>query len=255
MGLRPAVGRVRLLRTWGGIMDMSMDGSPIIDRTHVEGLFLDAGWNYGGFKAVPASGWCMAHLMATGDAHPVARRFRPDRFLTGHPLAEEGTGTPHNPHCEQGPGRLPRATADALLEARLFSVLLPPAIGGHGGGHADVCDVIEELSRADAAAGWCVSIGTTNNTGMAEGLPPALAALEVAGGPSYSPFSTKFDPMRILRIEVQHDALKRAVDNLKKNPDLRYISDGDPAVVSVPASTSEKLGNLADKLGRPVITY
>ncbi|NLG67301.1 MAG: polysaccharide deacetylase family protein [Actinobacteria bacterium] len=81
------------------------------------------------------------------------------------------------------------------------------------------------------------------------------AALEVAGGPSYSPFSTKFDPMRILRIEVQHDALKRAVDNLKKNPDLRYISDGDPAVVSVPASTSEKLGNLADKLGRPVITY
>ncbi len=69
-------------------------------------------------------------------------------------------------------GRLPDATADALLDARLFSVLLPPSLGGHGGGHADVFDVIEEVSRADASAGWCVSIGTTNNTGMAEGLPP-----------------------------------------------------------------------------------
>ena len=81
------------------------------------------------------------------------------------------------------------------------------------------------------------------------------AALEVTGGPSYSPFSDKFNPMRILRIEVQHDALKKAVDNLKKNPDLRYISDGDPAVISVPATLSEKLGTLSEKLGRPVITY
>ena len=98
MTLMPMIGKAKVLRSWGGIMDMTPDGSPIIDRTHVEGLFLDAGWNYGGFKAVPASGWCMAHLMATGDAHPVARRFRLDRFLTGHLIDEEGTGSQHNLH-------------------------------------------------------------------------------------------------------------------------------------------------------------
>ena len=74
MTLMPMIGRARVLRSWGGIMDMSPDGSPIIDRTHVEGLFLNCGWNYGGFKAVPASGWCMAHLMATGQPHEAAAR-------------------------------------------------------------------------------------------------------------------------------------------------------------------------------------
>jgi sarcosine oxidase subunit beta len=98
MTLMPMIGRARVLRSWGGIMDMTPDGSPIIDRTPVEGLFLDAGWNYGGFKAVPASGWCMAHLMATSESHPVARRFRLDRFLTGHVIDEEGTGSQHNLH-------------------------------------------------------------------------------------------------------------------------------------------------------------
>jgi sarcosine oxidase subunit beta len=77
---------------------MSPDGSPIIDKTHIDGLFIDCGWNYGGFKAVPASGWCMAHLMATGESHEVARRFRLDRFTTGHLLDEEGTGSQHNLH-------------------------------------------------------------------------------------------------------------------------------------------------------------
>lgn len=98
MTLMPMIGRARVLRSWGGIMDMSPDGSPIIDRTHVEGLYLDCGWNYGGFKAVPASGWCMAHLMATDTPHEVARRFRLDRFRTGHLLDEEGTGSQHNLH-------------------------------------------------------------------------------------------------------------------------------------------------------------
>jgi heterotetrameric sarcosine oxidase beta subunit len=60
MALMPMIGRVRILRSWGGIMDMSMDGSPIIDRTPVEGLYLNAGWCYGGFKATPASGMCFA---------------------------------------------------------------------------------------------------------------------------------------------------------------------------------------------------
>ncbi len=98
MTLMPVIGRARVLRSWGGIMDMTPDGSPIIDKTPVEGLFVDAGWNYGGFKAVPASGWCMAHLMATGQGHENASRFRLDRFKTGHLLDEEGTGSQHNLH-------------------------------------------------------------------------------------------------------------------------------------------------------------
>ncbi len=98
MTLMPMIGRAKILRTWGGIMDMTPDGSPIIDKTHIDGLFLDAGWNYGGFKAVPASGWCMAHLMATGQRHEVAARFRLDRFRLGQIIDEEGTGSQHNLH-------------------------------------------------------------------------------------------------------------------------------------------------------------
>ena len=98
MTLMPMLARARVLRSWGGIMDMTPDGSPIIDKTHIDGLFVDAGWNYGGFKAAPASGWCMAHLMATGQSHDVARRFRRDRFRTGHVMDEEGTGSQHNLH-------------------------------------------------------------------------------------------------------------------------------------------------------------
>ena len=76
MALWPGLGRLRVLRHWGGLMDMSMDGSPIIDRTPVDGLYLNAGWCYGGFKATPASGWCFAHLIATGEPHPVAAAYR-----------------------------------------------------------------------------------------------------------------------------------------------------------------------------------
>ena len=98
MTLMPMIGRAKVLRSWGGIMDMTPDGSPIIDKTPIEGLFVDAGWNYGGFKAIPASGWCMAHLMATGQSHEVAAKFRLDRFRTGHLIDEEGTGSQHNLH-------------------------------------------------------------------------------------------------------------------------------------------------------------
>lgn len=83
MALMPMIGRAKVLRSWGGIMDMTPDGSPIIDKTPIGGLYIDCGWNYGGFKAVPASGWCMAHLMATDQPHPVAAKFRLDRFATG----------------------------------------------------------------------------------------------------------------------------------------------------------------------------
>src|ERR1700759_2771397 len=71
MALMPCIGRVRMLRSWGGIMDMTMDGSPIIDRTPIPGLYLNAGWCYGGFKATPASGYCFAQLLARGEPHPV----------------------------------------------------------------------------------------------------------------------------------------------------------------------------------------
>ena len=98
MTLMPMLGRARVLRSWGGIIDMTPDGSPIIDKTPIAGLYANAGWNYGGFKATPASGWCMAHLMATNEPHDTARRFRLDRFRTGHVLDEEGAGSQHNLH-------------------------------------------------------------------------------------------------------------------------------------------------------------
>lgn len=98
MALMPRIGRVRLLRSWGGIMDMSMDGSPIIDRTPVEGLYLNAGWCYGGFKATPASGLCFAHLLARDEPHEVAKAYRLDRFRTGHMIDEKGMGNQPNLH-------------------------------------------------------------------------------------------------------------------------------------------------------------
>lgn len=99
MTLMPMIGKARVLRSWGGIMDMTPDGSPIIDTTHIDGLYLNCGWCYGGFKAVPASGNTFAHLMATGQKHPAAEKFRLDRFRTGYGLMdEEGTGAQHNLH-------------------------------------------------------------------------------------------------------------------------------------------------------------
>ncbi|HEY0938710.1 MAG TPA: sarcosine oxidase subunit beta family protein [Steroidobacter sp.] len=98
MALMPMIGRVRLLRSWGGIMDMSMDGSPIIDRTPMPGLYLNGGWCYGGFKATPASGWCFAHLLASEQPHPLARGYRLDRFATGHVIDEKGQGAQPNLH-------------------------------------------------------------------------------------------------------------------------------------------------------------
>ena len=97
--LMPMIGKAKTLRSWGGIMDMSPDGSPIIDKTHIDGLYLNCGWCYGGFKAVPGSGYSFAHLMATDQHHAPAARFRLDRFRTGKGLMdEEATGSQHNLH-------------------------------------------------------------------------------------------------------------------------------------------------------------
>ncbi|MEM1128956.1 MAG: sarcosine oxidase subunit beta family protein [Pseudomonadota bacterium] len=98
MALMPMIGRARLLRSWGGIMDMSMDGSPIIDKTHIEGLYMNAGWCYGGFKATPASGWCFAHLLATNRPHDTAAAYRLDRFNHGYVIDEKGVGAQPNLH-------------------------------------------------------------------------------------------------------------------------------------------------------------
>lgn len=96
--LFPALSRVRMLRSWGGIMDMSMDGSPFIDRTPIDGLYFNGGWCYGGFKATPASGMCFAHLLSTGRPHANAQAYRLDRFMSGRMIDEAGQGAQPNLH-------------------------------------------------------------------------------------------------------------------------------------------------------------
>jgi len=98
MALLPNMGRLRLLRMWGGIMDMSMDGSPIIDKTAIENLYFNGGWCYGGFKATPASGLCYAHLLATDTPHETATAYRFDRFEKGLMIDEKGQGNQPNLH-------------------------------------------------------------------------------------------------------------------------------------------------------------
>lgn len=98
MAIMPMLGRARILRSWGGVVDMTMDGSPIIDRTPVAGLYLNGGWCYGGFKATPASGWCFAHLLATDAMHETASAYRLDRFERGWLIDEKGVGAQPNLH-------------------------------------------------------------------------------------------------------------------------------------------------------------
>ncbi|MER8977044.1 sarcosine oxidase subunit beta family protein [Mesorhizobium sp. M0800] len=92
VALMPSISRLRILRHWGGVMDMTPDGSPIVCPTPIEGLYLNGGWCYGGFKATPASGWCFAHTLATGAPHPLVAAYNLDRFRTGYTLDEAGVG-------------------------------------------------------------------------------------------------------------------------------------------------------------------
>ena len=98
LALMPSISKARLLRMWGGIMDMTMDGSPIIDKTHIKGLYMNAGWCYGGFKATPASGWCFAHLIAKDYSHSLSENFKLDRFKNGYMIDEKGQGAQPNLH-------------------------------------------------------------------------------------------------------------------------------------------------------------
>lgn len=90
--LVPLVSRLQLVRHWAGVMDMSMDGSPFICKAPVEGLYINGGWCYGGFKATPASGWCYAHTIARDEPHALNARFRLDRFHRGQQIDEKGMG-------------------------------------------------------------------------------------------------------------------------------------------------------------------
>ena len=90
--LFPSFGRLRLMRTWGGIMDMTMDGSPIICRLPVKGLYMTGGWCYGGFKATPASGYTHAWTMARDEPHPLNAPFTLERFAEGRVIDEKGAG-------------------------------------------------------------------------------------------------------------------------------------------------------------------
>jgi sarcosine oxidase subunit beta len=88
--LFPMFAHAQLLRTWGGIVDVCPDASPIIGTTPIEGLFLNCGWGTGGFKATPGSGWVFADTLANGAPHPLARPYALDRFTTGALIDEHG---------------------------------------------------------------------------------------------------------------------------------------------------------------------
>lgn len=98
VSLMPMIGKARLLRMWGGLVDMSMDGSPVIDKTHIAGLYFNGGWCYGGFKATPASGYSFAQLIATDTPHKTAKAYRFDRFERGRMIDEKGVGAQPNLH-------------------------------------------------------------------------------------------------------------------------------------------------------------
>lgn len=88
----PMLSRVRMLRHWGGIMDMTLDGSPIIAKTPIDNFYINGGWCYGGFKATPASGWIFAHTLANDAPHELNRAYSLERFETGAVIDDKGAG-------------------------------------------------------------------------------------------------------------------------------------------------------------------
>jgi sarcosine oxidase subunit beta len=88
--LFPIFSRVRMMRSWGGIVDTCPDASPILSGTSVDGLYFNCGWGTGGFKATPGSGWCFAHTLAKDEPHPLNAPFSLSRFESGALIDEHG---------------------------------------------------------------------------------------------------------------------------------------------------------------------
>jgi sarcosine oxidase, subunit beta len=88
--LFPLFRRMRMLRQWGGIVDVCPDASPILGKTPVQNLYLNCGWGTGGFKATPGSGWAFAHTIARDEPHELNAAFSLDRFRSGFLIDEHG---------------------------------------------------------------------------------------------------------------------------------------------------------------------
>ena len=86
----PMLSRLKMLRQWGGIVDVTGDRSPILSKTPIEGVFVNCGWGTGGFKATPGSGWVFAHTVANDEPHPLNAAFELDRFYSGALIDEHG---------------------------------------------------------------------------------------------------------------------------------------------------------------------
>jgi sarcosine oxidase subunit beta len=86
--LFPVFTRLRMLRNWGGIVDVTPDRSPIIGKTPIDGLYVNCGWGTGGFKATPGSGQVFAHTIANDNPHPINAPFTLERFQTGRLIDE-----------------------------------------------------------------------------------------------------------------------------------------------------------------------
>ena len=88
--LFPLFSRMKMLRHWGGIVDICPDASPIISKTHIKGLYFNCGWGTGGFKATPGSGWVFAHTIANDEPHKLNAPFTINRFSSGELVDEHG---------------------------------------------------------------------------------------------------------------------------------------------------------------------
>ena len=88
--LYPIFSRMRMLRQWGGIVDICPDASPIISKTSIKGLYFNCGWGTGGFKATPGSGDLFAYTIANDEPHELNAAFNINRFVSGDLVDEHG---------------------------------------------------------------------------------------------------------------------------------------------------------------------